>query len=275
MNLQISSNKIGNPVSVQVLRALTDTFNRMQQSFYVIGATARDIILAELAGVSSPRRTCDIDIAIAIPNWDAFTHIQEQLIKDGFVKDTQMYQRFIYDGFMIDIVPYGIIAKEDGNIYWPPEEAIAMSVKGFDEILARPIPVTIDNDFTIQIASLQGLFALKLNAWLDRHLTTKKDAEDMHFILKNYYFVQLEQNPQRELPDIEPFDTTCAGAYWLAQDLLDLLSWDLAHYYHNALANEIAKEEESLLINHIIESMPISYEDVYASWKILVDTLKI
>lgn len=45
MDLRITSEKIANPLLVELLKKLTDSFNRMGREFYVIGATARDIII--------------------------------------------------------------------------------------------------------------------------------------------------------------------------------------------------------------------------------------
>lgn len=135
MNLKISSEKIGNPLLVDLLKKLIVCFNGIGQSFFVIGATARDIILQQLADTSSRRKTRDLDVAIAISEWADFDRITGILIENGFKKDIHMYQRFYYGDYELDIVPYGIVAKDDDCIYWPPEEVIAMSVKGFDEIL--------------------------------------------------------------------------------------------------------------------------------------------
>ena len=60
MDLTISSKKIGNPLLVELLRKLTVSFNRMHREFYVIGATARDIILKQVVGSESKRRTMDL-----------------------------------------------------------------------------------------------------------------------------------------------------------------------------------------------------------------------
>ena len=172
MDLTISSEKIGNPLLVELLRKLTDSFNKMGREFYVIGATARDIIMQQLLDTESRRRTKDLDIAIAIPDWDTFEQVKQKLIADGFEKSTDMQQRFFYGEYELDIVPYGVVAKEDDNIYWPPEEVVAMSVKGFDEVLSEAITVSIDDEFKVKIASLHGLFLLKFNAWLDRKAKT-------------------------------------------------------------------------------------------------------
>lgn len=185
MSLKITSDKIANPLLVETLRKLTDSFNHIGREFYVIGATARDIIIRQL-DTASGRKTRDLDVAIAIPDWSVFEEIKERLISDGFTKSKHMHQRFYYREYELDIVPFGV-AKEDDNIYWPPEEDIAMSVKGFNEALSECITVNIDDEFDIKIASLHGLFILKLNAWLDRNIKTSKDAEDMSFILSNYF----------------------------------------------------------------------------------------
>ena len=272
MDLTISSEKIGNPLLIELLRKLTDSFGRMDREFYVIGATARDIIVQQLLDTASTRRTKDLDIAIAIPDWDAFEQIKERLVADGFKKSNDMYQRFYYGAYEVDIVPYGVVAKEDDNIYWPPEEVVAMSVKGFDEVLSEAITVSIDDEFRVKIASLHGLFLLKLNAWLDRNAKTSKDAEDMSFILSNYFMANLDREIHQEVYDWENFDEYIVGGYWLAHDLVTLLNVNQLNYYKEVIEGELAKQEESRLINQMIEnSYSLKYETVRATWQIIAD----
>ena len=272
MDLTISSEKIGNPLLIELLRKLTDSFGRMDREFYVIGATARDIIVQQLLDTASTRRTKDLDIAIAIPDWDAFEQIKERLVADGFKKSNDMYQRFYYGAYEVDIVPYGVVAKEDDNIYWPPEEVVAMSVKGFDEVLSEAITVSIDDEFKVKIASLHGLFLLKLNAWLDRNAKTCKDAEDMSFILSNYFMANLDREIHQEVYDWENFDEYIVGGYWLAHDLVTLLNVNQLNYYKEVIEGELAKQEESRLINQMIEnSYSLKYETVRETWQVIAD----
>ena len=272
MDLTISSEKIGNPLLIELLRKLTDSFGRMDREFYVIGATARDIIVQQLLDTASTRRTRDLDIAIAIPDWDAFEQIKERLVADGFKKSNDMYQRFYYGAYEVDIVPYGVVAKEDDNIYWPPEEVVAMSVKGFDEVLSEAITVSIDDEFKVKIASLHGLFLLKLNAWLDRNAKTSKDAEDMSFILSNYFMANLDREIHQEVYDWENFDEYIVGGYWLAHDLVTLLNVNQLNYYKEVIEGELAKQEESRLINQMIEnSYSLKYETVRKTWQVIAD----
>ena len=254
MSLNISSEKIDNPLLVELLRQLNRTFPKIGSDFFVIGATARDIILRVLANTSARRKTKDLDIAIAVTGWDKYNSICQTLMADGFEKSTHQAQRFYFGDYEVDIVPYGAVAKDDDNIYWPPEETIAMSVKGFDEVLSKAITVSIDNEFEIKIASLHGLFLLKLNAWLDRNIGTNKDAEDMWYIVDNYYFANEERGIHPEVYELDGFDLTIGGAYWLAHDIADLLSQEQIVYYADVLRNEIEHEEDSRLVVQILET---------------------
>lgn len=274
MGLKITSDKIANPLLVDLLKKLTDIFNRMGREFYVIGATARDIIIRQLVGTASGRKTNDLDIAIAIPDWSVFDEIKERLVADGFQKSQHLHQRFYYGEYELDVVPYGV-AKEDDNIYWPPEEEIAMSVKGFDEVLSEAIIVSIDNEFDIKIASLHGLFILKFNAWLDRNLKTSKDAEDLSFILSNYFMANLDRNVYPEVYDWERFDVYIVGGYWLAHDLLHLLSKEQLSYYMGCIERELDKADESRLLLQIIESCKgVTYDKVKEAWQTIAEVFR-
>lgn len=151
-------------------------------------------------------------------------------------------------------MPYGTVAKADDNIYWPPEETIAMSVKGFNEVLKEAITVCINNEFEIRIASLHGLFLLKLNAWLDRNIGTNKDAEDMWYIVDNYYFANEGRGVHPEVYELEEFALTVGGAYWMAHDIADILDKEQLIYYRDILAKEASLKEESRLVIQILET---------------------
>ena len=275
MNLKISSEKLNNPYLVDLLGRLSASFLKMNRDFFVIGATARDIVVQQLLDMSSRRKTRDLDLAIAITNWQEFDEVKEALVADGFEKDPNKHQRFYYDDYEIDVVPYGYVAKEDDNIYWPPEETIAMSVKGFDEVLSDAITVDIDNKFSIKIASLHGLFLLKFNALMDRHLVTNKDAEDMSFILANYLMANLDREAYMEVYDWENFDEYVAGAYWLAHDLADLLTADQLEYYADKIEGELQKEERSCLLNQMLDSQSgLTYDQLHLAWEKIIEVFR-
>ena len=99
MSLKISSEKINNPFLVDLLEKLADSFRKMDHDFFIIGATARDIIIQQMLNTSSRRKTRDLDLAIAVPNWQEFDKIKNSLIADGFEKDKAKHQRFYYGDY--------------------------------------------------------------------------------------------------------------------------------------------------------------------------------
>ena len=172
MSYNISSDNFSNPLLKELLKVLTDFFTSVDSEFYVIGAIARDIILSGIHKQVPARKTNDLDIAIAIPNWSKFHEIADGLCRiNGFTKSKEQTQRFFYKThFQLDIVPFGGIAHADKLIYWPPEESQAMSVSAFADVVKHAFEITVDNELKINVATLPGIFILKLNAWKNRNI---------------------------------------------------------------------------------------------------------
>ncbi|WP_087880493.1 hypothetical protein [Parabacteroides sp. Marseille-P3160] len=137
-----------------------------------------------------------------------------------------------------------------------------MSVKGFNEVLKNFITIRIDNEFDIRITSLSGLFLLKLNAWIDRNVSTSKDAEDLCYILENYYNVfeerNIEKNYHQEVYEMDDFDTFVVGATWLGYDIAAILTQGQKEYYSSNLISELQKNEESRLIEQMLKQAVLS-----------------
>src|SRR5699024_7635845 len=132
-NLKIE--KLNHPLLKPLLKDVLPVFEKLGIKFFVIGATARDIVL-EVFKMETSRRTQDIDIAIAIEDWERFSEVKEEILKlSPFEPDSHQLQKLIYKGsFEVDLVPYGKIARDKNKIFWPPDHDIAMSVLGFEEI---------------------------------------------------------------------------------------------------------------------------------------------
>ena len=271
MSYNISSENFSNPLLKELLEKLTCFFNSIGSEFYVIGATARDIILSGIHNQLPERMTNDLDIAIAIPDWKKYNEITKLLCKaEGFRKSPQK-QRFLFkELYALDIVPFGEIAKANNAIFWPPEETHAMSVAGFTEVAKHSLEIKVDNNFTIYVASLPGIFLLKLAAWQDRHLETKKDADDMAFIITNYLDINIERTAKEnyDLYEVEYFSKFISGATLLGRDMKEILKTipEILNLYIGILKLEVEKKEGSLLINQIMEThASLNYEDVYNS----------
>ena len=280
MSYHISSKSLPNSLLKELLALLTTYFDSIESDYFIIGATARDIVLTVIHEQDAKRSTDDLDIAIAIPNWEDFKSIEKDLCRiEGLEKSKIQKQRFIYkEIYLLDIVPFGGVAKEDGNIYWPPGEEVAMSVAGFPEATKDILEVEIDNEFAVKVIQLPGIFLLKLNAFKERHLKNNKDADDMAYILSCY----LEINQDRAIEshyDIyktENFSTFIAGATLLGRDIKRVLneSPKTLETYTGILQEELDAEEESVLINQMLKTHKIlRYEVVYDALQSLLNQL--
>ncbi len=281
MSCNISGEDLNNPLLKELLRRLTDYFQSIGSDFYVIGATARDIILSGIHNQTPARRTVDLDIAIAIKDWDKFEQISKELCEiDGFSKNTKQTQRFLFQNvYVIDIVPFGEIAQADNNIYWPPEEEFAMSVVGFTEVAHNTLDVTIDNELTVKIASLPGIFILKLIAFNDRKNQTNKDADDLAFIIENYLDINIERAiaEHYDIYEAENFNTFTAGATLLGRDIKTIIGENAETFqtFIQILENELKLEDESPMMNQIVEThKSIEYDTVVDVFNNLLQELK-
>lgn len=280
MSYSISSEKFNHPLLKPILQELTDYFKASGISFFVIGATARDIIM-RLHDEHSGRLTNDLDIAITINDWEQYKTVEEDITKlPNFSKDPDQKQRFRYlDMFDLDIVPFGDIMKENDKIFWPPDEELAMSVLGFSAVNEASLKVNVDEAIDIQIASLAGIGLLKIVAWRDRNHKTNKDADDIAFIIQNY--LEIHRDESLEYYDaVYPDDHTIfkGGATLLGIHLNQLLEdyQGAKQSVKEILSIEVGKQEESRLINQILEThKALNYDEVMGSIQNINNQLKI
>lgn len=270
MEYNITEKTLPNRLLVDTLHALADCYAEIGSELYVVGATARDIALRLLNIDGQVRRTLDLDVAVSLERWEQFEQLSEILLQHHFVKEPEQ-QRFRYieeDGnnsYTVDIVPFGKIAVEE-QVAWPPEGTPVMSVRCFNDVMLAADKVIVSNDFSFRIASLSGQFLIKLDTWQDRHPRTKKDADDMVYILQNVYVAYaLSRNslPDEIDLDAEHFDLAVAGAEWIASDLKQILTIPHRQYYAQMLKEEVEKEVDSKLLNDMLDVSDIRHYRTY------------
>jgi predicted nucleotidyltransferase len=221
---------ISGKIEASLIAALAETNNviaSLAVPFIVVGATARDIILEQCYGVSSIRRTLDIDLAIRIQDWKDYENVSKALLSTGkFIKARQA-QRFSYKEVDIDIVPFGPIADADHRIFWPPEHEAVMSTFGFEEAYNSAITVRLSNDppLDLKIPTIAGLAVMKLVSWREKYPERGKDAEDLFFLMKNYETPDIRSRlyeSETALLKEEGFDTCLAGIRLLGRDMAEM-----------------------------------------------------
>jgi len=170
-----------------VLEAVAQAAAELALEVMVIGACARDLQLAQVAGFSvSARRTFDVDITVRVKDWEEYRRLFGKLQKDfGCRPDPRFRGRLLFsDGPSLDLVPFGAIADAQGNITWPPENNVEMGTAGFSAVLKTAVEVRV-GEHTVKVATLSGIVLLKFLAWHDRKDRTD-DLRDIWFIFDNY-----------------------------------------------------------------------------------------
>lgn len=275
-DLHIRSSQFELPQQYDTLKALCRCLrNGINREFFVIGATARDMLSVAMKVNTSKRTTKDLDICIAVESWDCFMEIQQKLMEVGFDKDPVRKQRFYYGDFELDVVPFGGLSDDGEKIYWPPEASPEMTVRGFESVLKECVKVVVDDgDIDFLIPTIAGLFITKLDAWIDRGLNKDNDIDDMMYLIDNFYLVNCTDDCYGEVFDaVEDADIFVSGAYMIAMDVARLLTDDEKRYYKAYLDGELAKQETSSLLQKSMDASGQEYKVVVRSWQMFSDRI--
>jgi predicted nucleotidyltransferase len=192
-------------VTVSALVRIHQILSSIGIPFFVVGATARDILLDVSHGIGSKRATVDIDIAVFLENWDQFERLKDELIRTTDFSPTREIQRLLFRKRLpLDIVPFGDVAEKGDFIEWPPDRSFKMSVVGFRECFQCVVQVIISDkpEVAINVVSLAGLTILKLISWDEKGDRRQKDASDLFFITQNYLDAGNLERLFDEAPDI-------------------------------------------------------------------------
>jgi predicted nucleotidyltransferase len=174
---------------VDILQEIATVTKALRIPFFVIGATARDIILQIAHDINTTRATVDIDIGVMVAGWNRYTKLKEELIKSAKFKPSKQMPRLGYeDNFAVDIIPFGAIEDNGNLITWPQDGAIKMNMTGFQECYRYSISVKINSspDLVVKVVRIEGLAILKLISWDDNMDRRVKDAADLFLIMGKY-----------------------------------------------------------------------------------------
>lgn len=215
-NLLDLSGKI-DPLSLALFASLSETAGSLDLAFFLVGATARDMIFELGHGLPSRRATNDKDFGVRVSNWDECEKLKESLLTTGLFKETQEVQRLLSRGeLLIDFLPFGGIAGAQGEIRWPPDEAVVMSTVGFEDAyrVALDVRVRASPPLDILVASPPGLGIMKLISWADRPQERSRDAADLAYLLERAEFVQFKLcgSYLDERPSVGYMWTRCCSA---------------------------------------------------------------
>lgn len=234
---------------VDALSAVDELAKDLEIPFFIVGATARDILLHHAHDIPSTRATIDLDIGVSVSDWGRFQALQDALVNSGLFTASKMTQRLLYkNSFPVDIVPFGKISSENGSISWPPEYDFEMSVVGFHDCYRNAISVLIrENPYcVVKVVSLAGLAILKIVSWDDSLERRGKDAGDLYLIIRNYIEAGNMERFFQEGIDIlekEASDYDLASAHFLGRDIARMASSSTKTKLINILEREASASQ--------------------------------
>lgn len=195
----------------------------------IAGAFARDLHLQYGCGIALQRQTADIDFALAVPDWAAFSTLRQRLIAGGaFTGAATAAHRLRHrSGWPVDLVPFGGVETSDRRIAWPPGKEFVMDVFGFREALAEAHPVLLPGPVQTRVVSLPALALLKIICWHARHYASpRKDADDLQMLIRHYLSAGNEARLWNEFSswtEDDDFDYELVGPRMLGHDIRHLL----------------------------------------------------
>jgi len=221
-------------ISLTVMRAVADAAAQLGLATFMVGATARIILLEHVFGLRPGRATRDMDFAIAVEDWNQFQALKRHLTASAPCHElASVAQRLIFKpadsrhDFVVDLIPFGGLESADTRIAWPPDMSVLMNVAGFRDAQAAAVPVELAPGLVIPIASIPGIAVLKLFAWVDRRQEDPKDAMDLVTLLRQYHEVGNQDRVyEHALPALEAagYDIELAGAWLLGRDAYTMTS---------------------------------------------------
>ncbi len=226
-------------------------------SWLVVGATARIMLLEQIYGLPAGRATRDIDFGVLVGDWEQYRSLCELIVNKGVnTTERKPAKRFITSGDRIfDLAPYGGVEDEQGRVFWPPEQDDVMTVRGFNSAAQSSITVKVNDSVDVPVISPQGLCALKLFAWQERHHQQPgKDAEDIAYLVRHIEALY----PPAKLFEVHP-DTVEAADYVIPQagimqlgaDMASMLTEEERQFLSTLLHAELAQQGDSQLCREL------------------------
>lgn len=258
MTLLDLSGKIESPL-VDLFAVVVGAAKATRIPFFVVGATARDVVLSHTYDLPIKRATRDVDLGLEVAEWGQFRALKDALLETRRFTAQRELQRLVFEGGIpVDIVPFGAVASGAGEISWPPDYSVTMSVVGFQDALqaAHVVRLRSDPALDVRFASPAGLVLLKVIAWKNRESESRKDAIDLAFILEKYTDAGNRERLLTEhldLVEATDFDYEYSGARLAGRDVAALASCATTDVLLAILEAETTGPEPYRLVEDMME----------------------
>ncbi len=278
MKLFDISGKIDN-YRLEIIASVKEACDELRIPFFIVGATARDIILEYIYNIKVHRATNDIDFGIMIDNWNTFNALTSFLLKNKkYSLDKLIEHRLLFEkSYPLDIVPFGKISSSDGTFKWPKENN-KFTVIGFEEAYNNSKIVKVQNnpDLIINFATAESLCLLKIISWSERYPDRSKDAIDIVFLIESYINAgNLERLMDKELDLVDKdFDYVLAGARLLGRDISANFNKRSLEFVLKILDNETGVQRRYRLVEDMRQSKIIKEDLDFDYYLDIIEKLK-
>jgi predicted nucleotidyltransferase len=191
----------------EMLASLESIFKKNGIDFYLVGAVARDVHFLANPSFASGRTTNDIDIAIMVANEDQFYVLKEAILATGnfSAHETESIKLFYKHSIELDLLPFGGIENDNREVHIQRPRLFIIDVPGFKEVLPVAEEMSVTENVSLKVCSLEGLVLLKLIA-NDNNPSRTKDIIDIEHIVKVYFDFQSESIYQDHLDVMDIYD---------------------------------------------------------------------
>ena len=186
----------------------------------VIGASCRDILHASYGHEFVLRATRDVDVAIALSEWESFDRLTKNLQPAGHTGI-----RYLVRGITVDLLPFGEVEDPPGVVA-PASRSEDMDVFALQDVFDHSSALSLGHGLQVRIPSAAGYCALKLSAWVNRSATGEmRDAPDIAASL--YWYVESQEVLDRlydtdeggEILTVLNYDASLGAAWCLGRDI--------------------------------------------------------
>jgi predicted nucleotidyltransferase len=227
----------------------------------IVGAFARDLHLHYRWGIAIDRATTDLDLAVAVPDWNAYRALRERLLATAAFAETTVAHRLRHHaGTMLDLVPFGGVETAGRELRWPPNANPIMDVFGYREAYDVALPIVLPQTAHARLVSVPCLVMLKLFCWQDRHTRRPgDDAQDLWQLMRHYLDCG---NGDRVFDEFSEwtqagdFDYDLCGPRMLGQDIREEAGANAAARLVALLRSHVDPQHPSVLTNEMNRHAP-------------------
>ncbi len=244
--------------TVELFEAVVRVAQSVNVPFFVVGATARDMILLHGYDINPKRATADIDFGVQVPDWDRYEQLTKGLVETGDFAPTRDPQQLEYKGVQrIDLIPFGAISGPDNALIWPPHHDTRITTLGFEEAYNHALTVRLRSDpvLDVRFASLAGLAAMKIIAWKETYSRRRRDAQDLLLIMSTYLEAGNQErlySEEQDLVNVKDFDYVHAGARLLGRDIAAILNTRTVKTVLEILTRETSDQGRNRLVEDMM-----------------------